>query len=116
MNRSPPLVRATRLRSIVVALTVLLSAATSYAQIREGVRPDERVDLAATSLTVTPEYPAPGERARLHLNILNRRPGPAPRVEVLFFADGRLLARRYVRVAALAGATVTANWTPNSAG
>jgi photosystem II stability/assembly factor-like uncharacterized protein len=100
----------------VVALAILAGVAPSQAQIREGVRPDERADLAAASLAVVPEYPAPGERIQLRLNIQNRRPGPAPRVEVVFFADGRVLARRFVRVAALTTATVRVNWTPRSAG
>jgi photosystem II stability/assembly factor-like uncharacterized protein len=133
MNRSPPLRRvgtflcrrhhttrsfatATPLRWIVAALAVLIGVATSHAQRREGVRPDERADLAVKSLAVVPEYPTPGERAQLRLDIHNRRAGPVPRVEVLFFADGQLIARRYVTVAAQAVETVTATWTPKTPG
>ncbi len=83
---------------------------------REETRPDQRADLGVTSLVVAPEYPAPAERTQIRLTIHNRAAAPAKRVEVVFFASGRLLARRYVTIGPQVIKSMRVTWTPKSAG
>ncbi|MEP6878502.1 MAG: CARDB domain-containing protein [Nitrosospira sp.] len=73
-------------------------------------------DLTARSLVVSPEYPVPGERTQVRLEIHNRGAEPASRVEVAFFANGQPLDTRYVSVPAQSVETVTLTWTPASIG
>jgi CARDB len=114
------LATATLFQATVIALTVLMGVATmSHAQktgSREETRPDQMADLAAKSLAVVPEYPTPGERTQIRLEIHNRAAFPAARVEVVFFASGQLLKRRYITIGAQAIETVTVTWTPKAAG
>src|SRR5215475_66974 len=74
-------------QAIAIALTVLMGVETmSHAQEngrREETRPDQMADLAAKSLAVVPEFPAPGERTQIRLEIHNRAAFPAARVEVV---------------------------------
>lgn len=83
---------------------------------REETRPDQMVDLAARSLTTSPEYPGPGERTDLRLEVHNRGAAAARRVEIVFSVNGQPLATHYITINAQAIQTVTAPWTPRATG
>lgn len=97
-------------------LFVLLFFFIAVAAGAEEKRADEMPALAAKSLVVTPAYPQPEEAAEAVLTIENSSTGPAEKVEVLFYANGELLASRTVTIDALSGATVSVPWTAKGAG
>jgi photosystem II stability/assembly factor-like uncharacterized protein len=111
---------ATLFQPTVLALAMLMGVAMApHAQetgIREETRPDQMADLAAEALAVAPAYPAPAERTQIRLEIHNRTAAPAARVEIVFFASGELLGRRYITIGAQAIETITLAWTPKSTG
>src|SRR3970040_122134 len=57
---------------------------------REETRYDEMADLVARSLTLTPEYPQPGETVKVQLEIQNRAWHGTPNVTGAFFSDDAL--------------------------
>jgi hypothetical protein len=98
---------------VCVALCAVLAAQQKARP--EETRPDEMADLVARSLTTSPEYPAPGEKTELRLEIHNRA-AAAAHVYIAFFENGKPLASRNVRIAAQMIEAVTAPWVPRAGG
>lgn len=99
--------------NIKMVATVLFFALSAAA---EEKRSDEMPALTAKSLTVTPAYPQPEEQAEVVLTIENTSAAPPEEVEVLFYANGEVLASRSVKINALSSTTVSVPWMPKSAG
>jgi hypothetical protein len=73
-------------------------------------------DLVAQSLTLSPEHPAPGERAQLRLRMYNRGAATPTPVEIVFLVDGKPIDRRSVTIAEHATQTVVIPWTAEGTG
>jgi hypothetical protein len=102
-------------RRALVSVVLLFSAGAVVAQtapLREERRHDEKADLAATSLTVTPPFPTPGEAAQIRVEIKNRTLDAANGVEVAVYAGRQLLQTRTVNVAPSSATTLSVAWTP----
>jgi len=94
--------------------TVVVIAGSGEGQ-RE-TRPDQMADLAARSLTVSPEYPTPGEPTQIRLDVHNRGAASTKRVEIAFFVNGQPVATRYITINTQAIQTVTVPWIPKANG
>lgn len=104
--------------SLVLALSCLTALVHAQQQRpeREETRPDEMAELAARSLTVSPEYPEPRELTQIRLEIQNKASARAQFAEISFFVNGQPLATRSITIREQAIQTVTVPWTPDSIG
>jgi len=83
---------------------------------REGLRPDERPDLAAGGIMLSPAYPMPGEPVEIRVDVRNVANAAVPNVEVLLLLDQEPIATQRIDVPAVSTAQMRTTWTPDSAG
>ena len=83
---------------------------------REGTRPDQMADLAVRALTVSPEFPEPGELVQIRLEVQNRAFARAQGAQISFFVNGQPLATHSLKFGGKAVHIVMAPWTPNGTG
>jgi photosystem II stability/assembly factor-like uncharacterized protein len=100
------------------AITLLLCG-LSMAQtpsLPEGIRRDEMANLAAASLSATPDNPITGEQVRITLTIANQSQNAARGVPVVLFAGKTRIAATTVDIAGGNTVGVPFSWTPAAAG
>ena len=109
--------RRVAIGALVLTCTIGASSASMAQEARrEDTRADEMADLTARSLTAAPEYPAPGERVELRLQVRNRGAATVPKLDVAFFANGAPVGTRTVTVGAQSTATITIAWIAKAEG
>jgi CARDB/Sortilin, neurotensin receptor 3, len=102
-----------RIISILMLLAVVVNAQQRR---REETRPDEMADVAVQSLTVSPEFPEPGEPVQIRLEVQNRGSARVQRAQISFLADGQPFATHPLMVVEQTVQTVTLSWTPTTSG